>query len=65
MRRLVEFFVGEYNRVLPHSAFCGQTPDEMYFGDGDRVPEKLAAAKRAARQARLEANRATSCATCA
>jgi hypothetical protein len=23
--------------VLPHSAFCGQTPDEMYFGPGDAV----------------------------
>ena len=28
-------------RVLPHSAFRGQTPDEMYFGTGDAVPADL------------------------
>src|SRR4030095_21302 len=31
VRRLVEFYVQEHNRVLPHSAFRGQTPVEMYF----------------------------------
>jgi hypothetical protein len=31
VRRLVEFYVHEHNCVLPHSAFRGQTPDEMYF----------------------------------
>jgi putative transposase len=36
VRRLVEFYVEEHNTVLPHSAFRGQTPDEMYFGRGDR-----------------------------
>jgi hypothetical protein len=35
VRRLVEFSVQQHNRVLPHSAFRGQTPDEMYFGTGD------------------------------
>jgi len=34
--RLVAFYVDEHNRVLPHSAFRGQTPDEMYFGTGAR-----------------------------
>jgi Integrase core domain len=37
VRRLVEFYVREHNRVLPHSAFRGQTPDEMHFGTGDAV----------------------------
>jgi transposase InsO family protein len=32
VRRLVAFYVDQHNRVLPHSAFRGQTPDEMYFG---------------------------------
>jgi putative transposase len=41
VRRLVEFYVHEHNRVLPHSAFRGQTPDEMYFGTGDAVPADL------------------------
>jgi transposase InsO family protein len=31
IRRLVAFYVHEHNHVLPHSAFRGQTPDEMYF----------------------------------
>jgi hypothetical protein len=31
VHRLVEFYVQEHNRVLPHSAFRGQTPDERYF----------------------------------
>jgi len=30
-----------HNRVIPHSAFHGQTPDEMYFGTGDAVPADL------------------------
>ena len=42
VRRLVGFYVHEHNAVLPHSAFCGQTPDEMYFGTGDAVPADLA-----------------------
>ena len=31
IRRLVTFYVHQHNHVLPHSAFRGQTPDEMYF----------------------------------
>jgi hypothetical protein len=41
VRRLVAFYVDEHNRVLPYSAFRGQTPDEMYFGTGDAVPADL------------------------
>src|SRR5713101_1650418 len=54
VRRLVEFYVQEHNRVLPHSAFRGQTPDEMYFGRGDAVPADLTAHAAAARRARVE-----------
>jgi len=64
VHRLVSFYVTQYNSHLPHSAFCGQTPDEMYFGGGERVPRQLAVAKRAAWRARLAANRAASCVTC-
>ena len=46
VRRLVEFYVQEHNRVLPHSAFRGQTPDEMYFDRGDAVPADLMARAR-------------------
>jgi len=64
IRRLVAFYVHEHNHVLPHSAFRGQTPDEMYFGTGDAVPADLTARATAARRARLAANRSASCARC-
>ncbi len=64
VRRLVKFYVQEHNQVLPHSAFRGQTPDEMYFGTGDAVPADLTARAAAARRARAEANRSAACRTC-
>jgi hypothetical protein len=39
--RLVEFYVTEHNQRIPHAAFDGQTPNEIYFGRGDRVPDEL------------------------
>jgi putative transposase len=64
VRRLVTFYVHEHNHVLPHSAFRGQTPNEMYFGTGDAVPTDLKARADAARRARLNANRSASCTAC-
>jgi transposase InsO family protein len=64
VRRLVTFYVDEHNRVLPHSAFRGQTPDEMYFGTGDAVPADLTSRAAAARRARVAANRSAACQTC-
>jgi transposase InsO family protein len=64
IERLVGFYVAEHNTRLPHSAFRGQTPEEMYFGTGGHVPSELDAAKIGARQVRLETNRAMTCATC-
>jgi transposase InsO family protein len=61
VRRLVAFYVDEHNRALPHSAFRGQTPDEMYFGTGDAVPADLALRATAASRTRVEANRLASC----
>jgi hypothetical protein len=52
IRRLVAFYVCEYNSVLPHSAFRGQTPHEMYFRTGDGVPADLTSRTTAARRAR-------------
>jgi transposase InsO family protein len=49
VRNLVDFHVAEHNSRLPHSAFRGQTPDQMYFGTGDAVPNRLAAVRRADR----------------
>ncbi|MBN4048181.1 DDE-type integrase/transposase/recombinase [bacterium AH-315-O15] len=64
VRRLVAFYVDEHNRVLPHSAFRGQTPDEMYFGTEDSVPADLTSRAATARRRRVEVNRSTSCETC-
>ena len=63
VHRLVTFYVDEHNRVLPQSAFRGQTPDEMYFGTGDAVPADLTSRAAAARRARGKANRSASCET--
>ena len=64
VRRLVAFYVDQHNRVLPHSAFHGQTPNEMYFGTGEAVPADLRSRAAAARRTRVEANRLASCERC-
>ena len=64
LEKLIAWYVGEHNAVIPHSAFRGQTPDEMFFGRGDGIPDELDAARRQARVARLEANRSLSCERC-
>jgi len=64
LEKLVAFYVDEHNTRLPHSAFRGQTPNEMYFGTGAHIPAELDAAKKVARQSRMELNRATWCPTC-
>ena len=64
VRRLTAFYVREHNTVMPHSAFEGQTPDEMYFGRGARVPEELAARRVDARRRRLEENKRRQCGVC-
>jgi transposase InsO family protein len=63
VERLVAFFVEEHN-ALPHSSFKGQTPDEMYYDTGEKVPQELGVAKAEARRARLETNRSLSCESC-
>jgi transposase InsO family protein len=64
VKRLVEFYVAEHNSKLPHSAFDGQTPDEMYFGTGTEVGAQLQAQRIEARKKRMESNRAAHCGIC-
>ena len=64
VRAMIEFHVNEHNTKMPHPAFSGQTPDEIFFGTGAKVPEELALAKGNARAARMAANRAMSCERC-
>ncbi|MFC1611426.1 transposase [Myxococcota bacterium] len=59
LKRLIYFYVAEHNTLMPHNAFGGQTPDEVYFERGGRVADDLAARRLQARRARMEANRTT------
>jgi putative transposase len=61
---LVTFYVDQHNWHLPHAAFKGQTPDEMYFGTGSDIPEQLSLVGQRARTNRREVNLATSCIAC-
>ena len=62
--KLVAFYVDQHNSHLPHSAFKGQTPDEMYFGTDDDIPKTLEEAKLQARERRLKSNRERHCQVC-
>jgi transposase InsO family protein len=64
LERLIDFYVEKHNTQMPHSAFVGQTPDEVYFDQADRVGDRLTATLRHARRARMEANRTQSCRVC-
>ena len=64
LRTLVEFYVVEHNTEMPHSAFNGQTPDEMYFGRGEAVPDVLALKRREAQRKRVDQNRKMACSDC-
>ena len=64
LEKLVAFYVDEHNMRLPHSAFRGQTPDEMYFGTGGDVPGELETARRESRRLRLAENRRVRCSAC-
>ena len=64
LRRLVGFYLSQHNEVMPHAAFEGQTPDEMYFGRGETVVVNLAAARIEALEERIKANRNLRCGVC-
>ena len=64
LKKPTEFYVGEHNARMPHSAFQGQPPDEVYFGTGAQVADELAARRRQALTRRLERNREVACNAC-
>ena len=64
VEKLVAYYIREHSSRLPHSAFHGQTPREMYFGTGSKVPDELDASRQKARQPRAEANREKTCSAC-
>jgi hypothetical protein len=61
LKPLVEFYVEQHNAVMPHAAFDGQTPDEMFAA---QPPMNLAERRREARMRRIEINRSKSCGAC-
>ena len=65
VRRLTSFYVAEHNTAIPHSAFQGETPDEMYFGTHTGVAANLVQQRGRARHDRLATNRALTCTDCA
>ena len=64
VRKLVTFYAEQHNSVVPHYAFQGQTPDEMYFNQGTDIPAKLKVQCASARAARMKHNRALQCSKC-
>ncbi len=62
---LIAFYVQAHNEVMPHSAFNGQTPDEVYFGTGSAIAAELAVGRARAREARMARNRGAQCGGCA
>ncbi len=64
VEKLVTFYVEQHNTHMPHSAFQGQTPDEMFFGTEDDIPTQLQESRIAARESRMKWNRAQTCQAC-
>jgi len=65
LKQLIDFYVREHNTQMPHHAFVGQTPDEVYSDQADGVWDHLRVARRQARRVRMETNRGESCRLCA
>ena len=64
VRRLIAFYVEAHNDVIPHSAFDGQTPNEVFFGTGDAVVARLAVERVQAQTERMDRNRSVGCGVC-
>jgi len=64
MQRLVAFYVRDHNERMPHYAFNGQTPDEMYFGEAPFLVQELKTQGATALVARLVRNGKMACREC-
>jgi len=64
VRKHMAFFVEQHNTVMPHSAFAGPTPVEMFRGEGPEVTAQLAGARKLAREQRHAHNRLVRCDRC-
>ena len=64
VRRLVAFYVDEHNEKIPRAVLEARTPDEVYFGREENLPERLSEQRKRAQRVRSAANRAASCHRC-
>ena len=62
--RFVDFYVAEHNTVIPHNAFQGQTPSEVFHGVAGDLPELLASKRIEARELRVRENQRAVCGAC-
>jgi len=64
VEKLVAFYVGQHNTTMPHAAFNGQTPDEVYYRTAPNLADELAERRRQARAERIAVNRRLTCSGC-
>ena len=64
LRQLVDFYVDPHNGVMPHSAFQGQTPNEIFFAIGEDIAKNFGDARRMAREKLTNENRSAACDAC-
>ena len=64
VRDLVAFYVTQHNDVMPHHAFHGRTPSEVFEGIDPDLPERLREQHREAQRRRIVENQATRCTAC-
>lgn len=64
VQRLVAFYIDQHNRVIPHSALKGHTPDEVFREEASDLPERLREAHRVAIQERVANSRQLNCENC-
>ena len=64
VQRLIEFYVQQHNQVMPHWALKKLTPDDVYFGTGVGIQERLEKEHAQAREVRLKVNQDLTCETC-
>jgi putative transposase len=64
LRRFVDFYVHEHNHVIPHDAFDGQTPVEVFSSTASELTALLAHKRADARARRIDENRRIHCGVC-
>lgn len=64
LRRFVDFYVDEHNTSIPHNAFQGQTPLDVFRGDASNLAAEFASKRAEAREVRILENHSAGCGAC-